>query len=368
MLATSRASFPSAKTTSGSPLRFSRPMSSFANRERLAIASSLSFLSNSLRLRSNFFRDDNRSFLSLRVHCLNCHEGRVLNVLASASRAVLQVTIEKALHIISQFNGAVVALSAGVDSSLVAALAHKALGNRVVAVTAVSESLAPGEIEIAKKTARRIGIRHIIVTTDEVHNVSYKANPLNRCYYCKDTLYRELRRQADNSRLETILDGTQLDDFGDIRPGFLAAKEAGVRSPLAEAGFSKKDVRETARLIVLEVWDKTAMPCLSSSIAHDNMISVEKLSQVGQAESTVKRLSGARDIRVRHHGEGAAIEVSQEELLLFHRNRLMNRVKKELRLIGFTSVTIGPRKYPTRQDAAATGRDYLLPIVNTSNQ
>src|SRR5437879_13913605 len=113
MLATSRASFPSAKTTSGSPLRFSRPMSSFANRERLAIASSLSFLSNSLRLRSNFFRDDNRSFLSLRVNCLNCHEGRVLNVLPSPARAVLQVKIEKALHIISQFNGAVVALSAG---------------------------------------------------------------------------------------------------------------------------------------------------------------------------------------------------------------------------------------------------------------
>jgi len=282
-------------------------------------------------------------------------------------RADLQVKIEKAVHIIGQFNGAVVALSAGVDSSLVAALARKALGDRVAAVTAVSESLAPGEIEIAKNTAKRIGIRHIVVSTDEVHNASYAANPTNRCYYCKDTLYRELRRQADRSEFEAILDGTQLDDLGDTRPGLLAAKEAGVRSPLAEAGFSKKDVRETAHLFGLEVWDKPAMPCLSSRIPHGEQITVEKLSQVGQAESTVKRLSGARDIRVRHHGEGAAIEVSQEELPLFHRNGLMNRVKKELGLIGFTSVTIGPRKYSSRRDTVARGQDYLLPIINPSN-
>jgi uncharacterized protein len=286
----------------------------------------------------------------------------------SPPRADLRMKIEKAVRIIGQFNGAVVALSAGVDSSLVAVLARKALGDRVAAVTAVSESLAPGEIEIAKKTARRIGMRHIVVATDEVHNASYTTNPTNRCYYCKDTLYRELRRQADRSDFEAILDGTQLDDLGDTRPGLLAAKEAGVRSPLAEAGFSKKDVRETARLFGLEVWDKPAMPCLSSRIPHGEQITVEKLSQVGQAESTVKRLSGARDIRVRHHGEIAAIEVSQEELPLFHREGLMNRVKKELKRIGFTSVTIGPRKYPSGHRTLETGHDYLLPIVNTSNQ
>ncbi len=288
-------------------------------------------------------------------------------MLPSPARADLQVKIEKAVHIISQFNGAVVALSAGVDSSLVAALARKALGDRVVAVTAVSESLAPGEIEIAKKTATQIGIRHVIVTTDEVHSASYQANPSNRCHYCKDTLYRELRRQADNSRFEALLDGTQLDDFGEIRPGLLAGKEAGVRSPLAEAGFSKKDVRETARLLELEVWDKPAMPCLSSRIPHGEEITVQKLSQVGEAESTVKRLSGARDIRVRHHGAVAAIEVSQEELPLFHKDGLMNQVEKDLKVIGFTSVTLGPRKYPNRQETVALGPDHLLPIINTPN-
>ena len=141
-----------------------------------------------------------------------------------------------------------------------------------------------------------------------------------------------------------------------------------MRSPLAEAGFTKKDVRETAHIFGLEVWDKPAMPCLSSRIPHGEEITVEKLSQVGQAESTVKRLSGARNIRVRHHGEGAAIEVSQEELQLFHRDGVMNRVKMELGLIGFTSVTIGPRKYPGRHDTVAIGHDYLLPIIDASNQ
>lgn len=281
--------------------------------------------------------------------------------------ADLQAKIERAVHIISEFNGAIVALSAGVDSSLVAALAHKALGNRAIAVTAVSESLAPGEIETAKKTARHVRIKHVIVTTNEVHNASYKANPSDRCYYCKDTLYHELRRQAENYRFEAILDGTQLDDFGDTRPGLLAAKEAGVRSPLAEAGFSKKDVRETARLLGLEVWDKPAMPCLSSRIPHGEEITVEKLSQVGEAESMVKRLTGARDIRVRHHGQVAAIEVSQEELPLFDQDGLMSRIEAEVRQIGFTSLTIGPRKYPSRQHLAGAGQDYLLPIINTSS-
>ena len=286
----------------------------------------------------------------------------------SPAIADLQAKIDKAVHIISAIDGAVVALSAGVDSSLVASLARKALGDRATAITAISESLAPGEIEIARKTAKLIGIRHIVVDTDEVHDARYRANPLNRCYYCKDTLYRELRRQADSSGFEAILDGTQLDDLGDTRPGLLAAKEAGVRSPLAEAGFSKKDVRESARLLGLEVWDKPAMPCLSSRIPHGDEITVEKLKQVGEAESMIKRLSGARDIRVRHHGEVAAIEVSKEEMPLFHRDGLMTQVDEELTRIGFTSATVGPRKYASRRDPATVEPDHLLPIISTSNQ
>jgi uncharacterized protein len=288
-------------------------------------------------------------------------------MLLSPAKTVLQEKIDKAIHTIGQFNGAIVALSAGVDSSLVAVLAQKALGDRIVAVTALSESLAPGELEIAEKTARQIGVHHLVVTTDEVHNPSYKANPANRCYYCKDTLYRELRREADRLGFEAILDGTQLDDLGEIRPGLRAAKAAGVRSPLAEAGFSKKDVRESARFLGLDVWDKPAMPCLSSRIPHGEEITVQKLSQVGEAESIVKRLSGARDIRVRHHGTVAAIEVSQEELPPFRQAGLMSQVEKELRMIGFTKIAIGPRKHANKRVVVDLGQDRILPIINTPN-
>ena len=277
----------------------------------------------------------------------------------------LQEKIDKAIQIIASFDGVVVALSAGVDSSLVALLALKALKERALAVTAVSESLAPGELEIAKKTAIQIGIQHIEIATDEVHNTVYLANPTNRCYYCKNTLYTDLRQEADKIGLETIIDGTQVDDLGDTRPGLLAAREAGVRSPLAEAGFSKKDVREAARMFGLEIWDKPAMPCLSSRIPHGVEITVEKLAQVGEAEAMIKRLSGARDIRVRHHGEAAAVEVSMEEMPLLRQDELLREVKRELKRIGFKTMTLGPRKPSSSSNAQVDGGEYVLPIFNS---
>ena len=279
----------------------------------------------------------------------------------------LQEKIDNAIQIIASFDGAVVALSAGVDSSLVALLARKALKDRALAVTAVSESLAPGELEIAKKTASQIGIQHIEIATDEVHNAAYLENPTNRCYYCKNTLYTELRQKADSLGLEAIIDGTQLDDFGDTRPGLLAAREAGVRSPLAEAGITKKNVREAARLFGLEIWDKPAMPCLSSRIPQGVEITVEKLAQVGEAEAMIKRLSGARDIRVRHHGDTAAVEVSIEETPLLDHDNLLKEVKRELRRIGFTKMTLGPRKPSQASKSEFAGSDYVLPILNDSN-
>jgi pyridinium-3,5-biscarboxylic acid mononucleotide sulfurtransferase len=279
----------------------------------------------------------------------------------------LQEKIDRAIQIIATFEGVVVALSAGVDSSLVALFAQKALKNRALAVTAVSESLAPGELEIAKKTASQIGIQHIEIATDEVHNETYLANPTNRCYFCKNTLYTELRQEADILGFEAIIDGTQVDDFGDTRPGLLAARKAGVRSPLAEAGFSKRDVREAARLFGLEIWDKPAMPCLSSRIPHGVEITVEKLAQVGEAEAMIKRLSGARDIRVRHHGETAAVEISTEEMPLLRQGKALKEVERELKRIGFTTVTLRPRKSSQPRESTSIGRDYVLPILNDTN-
>src|SRR2546425_9814701 len=154
-------------------------------------------------------------------------------------RRDLQQKFDSAISQIRLSKGAVVALSAGVDSSLVALLAHKALADHAVAVTGVSESLPPHELEIAKETAKAIGIKHLVVQTDELENPEYTSNRADRCYHCKDSLYRELRSLADSLGLEAILDGIQVDDLNDDRPGFRAAQEAGVRSPLLIATFSK---------------------------------------------------------------------------------------------------------------------------------
>ena len=247
---------------------------------------------------------------------LTCTLSHMSQTLLSKS---LNHKVKKATESIRQFGGVVVALSAGVDSSLVALLARKALGNQAVAVTAVSESLPPGELEIAKKIAGEIGIRHLIVRTDEIHNPKYTSNASNRCYYCKDTLYRELAATAADLGFHGILDGTQLDDLSDDRPGLQAAREAGVRSPLLDAGFNKQEVREAARCLGLSVWDKPAMPCLSSRIAHGEEVTVSKLSSIGEAELFIKNLTGLRELRVRTQNGQARIEVApQERHLLFN--------------------------------------------------
>lgn len=277
--------------------------------------------------------------------------------------SALDLKIKKAVNFITQFDGVVVALSAGVDSSLVAKLAQKALGNRAVAATAVSESLPPGELDIAKKIAADVGIKHVIIHTNELQNPSYAANPADRCYYCKDTLYRELRGLAEDLRLEAIMDGTQVDDLKEDRPGRRAAREAGVKSPLLEAGFSKAEVREAARILELSVWDKPAMPCLSSRIPHGQEVTLEKLSAVGEAEYFIKQLTGVRDLRVRHHDTLARIEVRPEDRHLFYDESLMDQIDSKLRSIGFANVTLDLRGY-RKPRASDMGEGVVLPILN----
>ncbi len=284
-------------------------------------------------------------------------------MLNTVLQSVLETKIGRAVEYIHNLNGVVVALSAGVDSSLVAKLAHSALGKRAVAATAVSESLPPGELEVAKKTASEIGIRHVIVHTGELQNPNYAANPSDRCYYCKDTLYRELRALREELGFEAILDGTQRDDLGDDRPGRRAAKEAGVKSPLLESGFSKTDVREAARTLGLAVWDKPAMPCLSSRIPHGQEVTEEKLWTIGQAELFIKQLTGVRDLRVRHHGVVARIEVTPEERRLFYDERLMDQIDTRLRDLGFTSVTLDLRGY-RKAGAESPSRGLVLPVLD----
>jgi pyridinium-3,5-biscarboxylic acid mononucleotide sulfurtransferase len=277
----------------------------------------------------------------------------------------LRLKFEAAISQIRLRKGVVVALSAGVDSSLVALLAYKALGDNAVAVTGVSESLPPSELEVAKETAKAIGIRHFVVQTDELQNPEYTSNRADRCYYCKDTLYRELRTLADSLGLESILDGTQVDDLGDDRPGFRAAQEAGVKSPLLEASFSKTDVRETARLMGLSVWDKPAMPCLSSRITHGEEVTTDKLGMVGQAELYIKELTGVRNLRVRYSNSSARIEVAPEERKLFYDEAVMDQIDRALKQLGFTNVTLDLKGY-ARKERTVRMDPLVLPMASLS--
>lgn len=283
--------------------------------------------------------------------------------LLEAGVSDLDHKIDRALSHIRNFNGAVVALSAGVDSSLVAVLARQALGDRAVAATGVSESLPPGELDVARRTAEEVGIKHLTVRTNELHNQNYSSNPHDRCYHCKDALYHELRVLTDNLNLDVILDGTHVDDLGDDRPGRRAAEEWGVQSPLLSAGFSKQDVRDAARRFGLTVWDKPAMPCLSSRIRHGEEITEEKLVMIGQAESFIRSLTGVTVLRVRYQQSLARIEVSPEERKLFFDGTLMARIDDELRRIGFSAVTLDLRGYSSKE-AGARGGELVLPLAD----
>lgn len=262
---------------------------------------------------------------------------------------LLRQKIDRAVSLIGQFRGTIVALSAGVDSSLVALLARRALGDLAVAVTGLSESLPPEELEIARQTASQIGIRHVVVGTNELENPDYASNPDNRCYYCKETLYSELRKIADSLGYETILDGTQVDDLSDDRPGLRAAREAGVISPLLLASFSKVDVRESAQVLGLAVWNKPAMPCLSSRVVHGEKITSRKLRMIGEAELYIKRLTRVRNLRVRYADALARIEVSPEERKMLFDEEVFDKIDHELRRIGFEKVTLDMRGYSGRE-------------------
>jgi uncharacterized protein len=285
--------------------------------------------------------------------------------LAESLRRDLQQKFDAAVSQIQSSEGAVVALSAGVDSSLVALLAFKALGDHAVAVTGVSESLPQHELEIAKETAKAIGIKHLVVQTDELQNPDYASNRADRCYHCKDTLYRELRTVADSLGFEAILDGSQVDDLSDDRPGFRAAEEAGVKSPLLIASFSKSDVRETARVLGLAVWDKPAMPCLSSRIAHGEEVTTNKLGMIDRAELYIKELTGVRNLRVRYSNESARIEVAPEERKVFFDEAVMDRIDLALKQIGFLTVTLDLKGY-ARKERPPVADPLVLPMASVS--
>jgi uncharacterized protein len=237
------------------------------------------------------------------------------------------------------FSSVVVAYSGGTDSTLVAAMGARALGDRCLAVTAVSPSLAPGELEGARAVAAQLGINHRTVRTRETEQPEYLANGVDRCYHCKTELYDVLGLVAEEAAGAMVVSGANLDDLGDYRPGLRAAKEHGVRHPLVEVGLSKAQVREAARSLGVPTWDKPASACLSSRIAFGVTISVEELSKVGRAERVLKDL-GFAQCRVRVHGDLVRIEVEPHDVARLAEPGVRDRVVGSIRALGYRYVTL----------------------------
>jgi uncharacterized protein len=232
-----------------------------------------------------------------------------------------------------------IAYSGGIDSTLVAKIAVDVLGDRAVAITAQSPSLLPEDLVAAIEQAQTIGIIHEVVATHEMDNPNYTANPTNRCYFCKSELHDTLKPLALARGYAYVVDGVNADDLQDYRPGIQAAKERGARSPLAEVGISKLEVRELSQHLGLPWWDKPAQPCLSSRFPYGEEITISKLQRVGRSEVYVRQL-GWQNIRVRSVGDTAKIEVLPEDIQRFITETDLPRLVKTLQDYGFLYVTL----------------------------
>lgn len=253
----------------------------------------------------------------------------------------------KLLHlreIIAAMDSVLVAYSGGIDSTFVLKVAHDELGNSAVGITAISPTFPAIELETATRVAKEIGARHELVQTDQLTIPAFTENDADRCFHCKTDLYQLLGTLRETYASAVIVDGTNLDDLGDDRPGIKAAREWGVRSPLVEAGLTKSDIRWLAKDLGLSNWDKPAAACLSSRIPRGITITREKLSRVEQAEE-VLFAEGIRHCRVRDHGEIARIEVGQNELARMLEGERGTRISRRVKELGFRFVTIDLEGY-----------------------
>lgn len=233
--------------------------------------------------------------------------------------------------------GAVVAYSGGVDSTLLAAVAHEVLGDKALAVTAASPTYPEHQLQEARAIAARIGLAHEVIETDEFDCADFIANPPDRCYYCKLSLFRALRRLADERGLGAVLDGANLDDRNDHRPGHRAAREMGIRSPFQEIGLTKDKIRQISRDLGLPTWNKPAYACLASRIPYGQRLTTDTLARVDQAEVFLLSL-GLREVRLRDHHPVARVEVGPAELEAAWRQRTL--IAQRLHEIGYPYVAL----------------------------
>ena len=271
--------------------------------------------------------------------------GRSADRFAGLRTGAVEDRIARLRRLLRELDHAVVCFSGGVDSGYLLAEAVGALSDRAVALTAVSPSLAPEEGAAARELARQLGARHLLIGTAEVDDPRYAANPVNRCYFCKTEVYGRAVEEAGRLGIPHVIDGFNVDDRGDVRPGRRAAQELGVRSPLDEIGFTKADIREAARRIDLPVWDKPALACLSSRFPYGTEITPERLTRVAACER-VLREHGFRVCRVRYFGELARVEVAPDEVArLTGDPALLRDVTSRFRDAGFVRVEVDPDGY-----------------------
>ena len=251
----------------------------------------------------------------------------------------LDAKVARLRGLLDAMPSALVAFSGGVDSTFLVRVAHEVLGDRCLALTTVSATTPADDLAAARALAAQVGVAHVCVDTDELAIPGYAANPVNRCWFCKDNLYTICLAEAERRGFAAVVDGANVDDLGDHRPGLRAAEQRNVRHPLVEAGFTKSDVRTASRALGLPTWDRPASPCLSSRFPYGTAITAERLDQVAGAERVLHDL-GFREVRVRFHEHVARLEVPVDAMPRLLAPGVRDVVVRELRRLGFAYVAL----------------------------